>query len=95
MNIYISIPRRGSKKAFIKRVHEIIRVLQGQYKNGSDFYYPICSPKERLKRLDLGLSITRLLLCDGAHFTQGWEQDKACQIEHEICKAYDIKILKD
>ena len=34
MNIYISIPRRGSKKAFIKRVHEIIRVLQGQYERG-------------------------------------------------------------
>ena len=35
MNIYISIPRRGSKNAFIKRAHEIIRVLQGQYERGA------------------------------------------------------------
>lgn len=95
MNIYISIPRRGSKNAFIKRAHEIIRVLQGQYEMGSDFRYPTCSLDEDLKRLDLGLSITRLLVCDGAHFTSGWEQDKACLIEHEICKTYGIKILED
>ncbi len=95
MNIYISIPRRGSKNAFIKRAHEIIRVLQGQYERGSDFRYPTFSLDEDLKRLDLGLSITRLLMCEGAHFAQGWEQDKACRIEHEICKVYGIKIWKD
>ena len=95
MNIYISIPRRGSKNAFIQRAHEIIRVLQGQYERGSDFRYPTCSLDEDLKRLDLGLSITRLLLCDGAYFTSGWEQDKACRIEHKICEDYGIKIWKD
>lgn len=95
MNIYISMPRRGSKKAFIKRAHEIIRVLQGQCERGSDFRYPTCSLDKDLKRLDLGLSITRLLLCDGAYFTSGWEQDKACRIEHKICEDYGIKIWKD
>lgn len=95
MNIYISIPRRGSKNASIKRAHEIIRVLQGQYERGSDFYYPTCSSDESLERLDLGVSIARLMMCDGVHFTSGWEKDKACRIEHEICKAYGIKILKD
>lgn len=95
MNIYISIPRRGSKNAFIKRAHEIIRVLQGQYEKGGNFYYPTRSSDESLERLDLGLYITRLLMCDGAHFTSGWEQDKACRIEHKICEDYGIKIWKD
>lgn len=95
MNIYISIPRIGSGDAFKERVYEVIKVLQGQYKKGSDFRYPTCSLDEDLKRLDLGLSITRLLVCDGAHFTSGWEQDKAYRIEHKICEDYGIKIWKD
>ena len=95
MNICISIPRMGSENAFIERTHEIIRVLQGQYERGNDFYYPTRSSDESLERLDLGLSISRLLMCNGAHFTSGWENDKACQIEHKICKVYGIKIWKD
>ena len=88
MNIYISAPRRGRTDTFTERICKIIGVLQGQY-------YPTRSSDESLERLDLGLSITRLLMCDGAHFTQCWENDKACRIEHEICKVYGIKIWKD
>lgn len=95
MNIYISIPRMGSENASIERAHEIIKVLQGQYERGNDFYYPTCSSDESLERLDFGLSVTRLLMSDGAHFAQGWKQDKACRIEHEICEVYGIKILED
>ena len=95
MNIYISIPRMGSDDAFKERIYKVIGVLQGQYERGGIFYYPTCSSDESLERLDLGLSITRLLTCDGAHFISGWEKDKACRIEHEICKVYGIKIWKD
>lgn len=95
MNIYISIPRQGGNGDSTERLYEAIRVLQGQYKRGSEFYYPTCSSDESFERLDLGLSIIRLLMCDGVHFVQGWEQDKACRIEHEICKTYGIKIWKD
>ena len=95
MNIYVSAPRRGMTDTFTERICKFIGVLQGQYEMGSDFRYPTFSLDKDLKRLDLGLSITRLLLCDGAHFTSGWEQDKACLIEHEICKTYGIKILED
>lgn len=95
MNIYISIPRIGSGDAFKERAYEVIRALQGQYERGSDFYYPTCSSDESLERLDFGLSVTRLLMCEGVHFTSGWEKDKACRIEHEVCKTYGIKIWKD
>lgn len=95
MNIYISIPRQGNRNTFTERAHEIIRVLQGQYERGSDFRYPTRSLDEDLKRFGLGLSITRLLMCDVAHFAQGWEYDKACRIEHKICEDYGIKIWKD
>nr|DAT73273.1 MAG TPA: protein of unknown function (DUF4406) [Caudoviricetes sp.] len=95
MNIYVSAPRRGMTDTFTERICKIIGVLQGQYEKGSNFYYPTRSSDESLERLDLGLSITRLLMCEGAHFAQGWEQDKACWIEHEICKVYGIKIWKD
>lgn len=95
MNIYISAPRRGRTDTFIERICKIIGVLQGQYEKGGNFYYPTRSSDESLERLDLGLSVTRLLMCDGVHFTSGWEKDKACQIEHEVCKTYGIKIWKD
>lgn len=95
MNIYISIPRMGSGDAFTERIYEVIRVLRGKYEIGSDFYFPTHYSDESLEGMDLGLSISRLLMCDGAHFTSGWKNDKACRIEHEICKAYGIKIWKD
>ena len=95
MNIYISIPRIGSGDAFKERVYEVIRVLQGKYEKGSNFYYPTLTSYESLEGMDLGPSISRLLMCDGAHFTSDWENDKACRIEHEVCKVYGIKIWKD
>lgn len=95
MNIYISIPRIGSDDAFKERIYEVIRMLRGKYEIWSDFYFPTHYSDESLEGMDLGLSIGRLLTCDGAHFTSGWKKDKACRIEHEICKTYGIKILED
>ena len=43
----------------------------------------------------LGESLKMLSNADYAYFMPGWENARGCKIEHECCKAYGIKIMKD
>ena len=94
MGIYISLPRKGRREDFKEVVSDAMMAIQEKY-GKVKFRYPAYSSKEKLEALELGLSIACLTLCDSVYFANSWKLDKACLIEHEICKAYGIKILED
>lgn len=41
----------------------------------------------------LAKSIENMSLCHAAYFCKGWENARGCRIEHEVAKAYGLKIL--
>jgi hypothetical protein len=42
----------------------------------------------------LGTSIRMMEEADAIYFCDGWEEAKGCKIEYEICKLYNLKIIK-
>jgi len=43
----------------------------------------------------LAKSVENMSLCDVAYFCKGWEDTRGCKIEHDIAKAYGLKIIYD
>ena len=41
----------------------------------------------------LAKSLENMSLCDAAFFCKGWEQTRGCRCEHEVAKAYGLKII--
>ena len=41
----------------------------------------------------LAKSLESMSLCDAAYFAKGWENARGCKIEHEVAKAYGVKII--
>ena len=41
----------------------------------------------------LAKSIENMSLCHAVYFCKGWENARGCRIEHEVAKAYGLKIL--
>ena len=37
--------------------------------------------------------IEHMCMCSAVYFTSGWEQARGCRIEHEVAKAYGVKIF--
>jgi len=43
----------------------------------------------------LAKSLELLSTADAAYFADHWKEHRGCRIEHEACKYYKIKILRD
>jgi hypothetical protein len=41
----------------------------------------------------LAKSLGNMALCHAAYFCKGWENARGCRIEHEVAKAYGVKLL--
>lgn len=41
----------------------------------------------------LAKSLENMSLCDTAYFCNGWELTRGCKIEHDVAKAYGLKII--
>lgn len=41
----------------------------------------------------LAKSLENMSLCHAAYFCKGWENARGCRIEHEVAKAYGLKII--
>ena len=94
MVIYISQPRENVDSLdFENETNEIIHELDERYGKAHTYYVHSRSPEFAL--IDLGNALHGLTGCKYAYFAPGWENDKACQIEHDICVNFGIKILKD
>ncbi len=40
----------------------------------------------------LARSLEQMSKCDAVYFCKGWEKYRGCRIEHEVAKAYGLKI---
>lgn len=41
----------------------------------------------------LAKSLENMSLCHTAYFCKGWENTRGCRLEHEVAKAYGVKII--
>lgn len=37
--------------------------------------------------------IEHMCMCSAVYFAKGWEKARGCRIEHEVAKAYGVKIF--
>lgn len=95
--IYISQPREGrSWQDFELEADRIKDELDEKYGKYNTYYSsPRLTEHTGLKLIEFGNAIQGLIGSNCAYFASGWEKDKSCRIEHDICEAYGIEILKD
>lgn len=95
--IYISQPREGrSWQDFELEADMIKDELDKKYGKCNTYYSNFRLTKDTsLIVIEFGNAIYNLIGSKCAYFAPGWEKDKSCQIEHDICEAYGIEILKD
>ena len=95
--IYISQPReRRSWQDFELEADRIKDELDEKYGKYNTYYSsPRLTEQTNLKLIEFENAMHGLIGSNYAYFAPGWERDKACQIEHDICEAYGIEILKD
>ena len=41
----------------------------------------------------LAKSLENMSLCSAAYFAKGWEKARGCRAEHEVARAYGVKII--
>lgn len=41
----------------------------------------------------LAKSLENMSLCSAAYFAKGWEKARGCKAEHDVAKAYGVRIL--
>lgn len=95
--IYISQPREGrSWQDFELEADMIKDELDKKYGKCNTYYSNFRLTKDTsLIVIEFGNAIQSLIGSNCAYFAPGWEKDKSCRIEHDICEAYGIEILKD
>lgn len=95
--IYISQPREGrSWQDFELEADMIKDELDKKYGKCNTYYSNFRLTKDTsLIVIEFGNAIYNLIGSKCAYFASGWEKDKSCRIEHDICEAYGIEILKD
>ena len=98
MKIFISQPMFGktNEQINIER-EELVNKLQSEgheiIESVIDDYAPPTITKQGTWYL--GKSIQMLSQADTAYFMDGWENARGCKLEHAICVAYEIPIMKD
>ena len=100
MKVFISQPMRGiSQEEIDSRRQEIIDKIKDKYLNENiEFIYSIIieEPPEEINYSTvwyLSKSIEKLADATLVYFDKGWEKTRGCQIEYNICKAYNIPTI--
>lgn len=96
MDIYISQPMEGREKAECdKELVDVAATLSKKYKDKRlGFFFRICTDDRDLKMFDFFKNVFFLGESKAVYFVEGWEKDKLCRIEREICKAFNLNIIK-
>ena len=96
MDIYISQPMEGREKAECdKELVDVAAALKREYKNKRlCFFFRICTDDRFLRMFDFFRNVFFLGESKGVYFVAGWEKDKLCRIEREICEAFNLSIIK-
>jgi hypothetical protein len=99
----ISQPMNGlTDEEIVETREKALKALQG-YEVVNTFFtdewYSSQSMKERGVRqiplCFLAKSLENMSKCDVAYFCKGWENARGCIIEHDVAKAYGLKIIYD
>lgn len=99
MRVFISQPMRNKTQEEIEtRRAEIIKAINNKYLNEHiEFIYSIIeqNPVDTtyIPVWYLGESIKKLSNATIAYFDKGWEMARGCQIEYNVCKAYNIPTI--
>ena len=96
MDIYISQPMEGREKAECdKELVDVTAALKRKYKNKRlGFFFRICTDDRELRMFDFFRNVFFLGESKAVYFVDGWEKDKLCRIEREICETFNLNIIK-
>ncbi|WP_315270331.1 hypothetical protein [Oribacterium sinus] len=96
MDIYISQPMEGREKAECnKELVDVTAALRRKYKNKRPgFFLRICTDDRNLRMFDFFRNVFFLGESKAVYFMDGWEKDKLCRIEREICEVFNLNIIK-
>ncbi|MBF1283344.1 MAG: hypothetical protein HXM93_02250 [Oribacterium parvum] len=96
MDIYISQPMEGREKAECdKELANVATALEKEYKNKRiGFFFRTCTDDRYLKMFDFFRNVFFLGESKAVYFVDGWEKDKLCRIEREICETFNLNIIK-
>lgn len=94
--VFISQPMRGREQAdIIAEREKVTAYLKEQGYEVLDSFVTDHSPEtNNLRVWYLGKSLEILSQADAAYFCDGWVNNSGCFIEHEVCKQYQITIIK-
>ena len=83
--------RNRAIDALTERGYEIVNTLF------TDEWYSQKTMKERgvenIPLCFLAKSLENMSLCHAAYFCKGWEKARGCRLEHEVAKAYGLRII--
>lgn len=96
MDIYISQPMEGREKAECdKELVDVTAALRRKYKNKRlGFFFRTCTDDRDFQMFDFFRNVFFLGEAKAVYFVDGWEKDKLCRIEREICEAFNLSIIK-
>lgn len=87
----IKIARDSAIKTLSDKGYEVVNSLftdewysQERMKERGVVQVPLCF---------LAKSLENMSLCHAAYFCKGWEKSRGCKIEHEVAKAYGLKVI--
>lgn len=102
IKVFISQPMKDKTEEEIKSERErAIDICKKMTKEGNveivDSYFEDDPDSEILHKavFYLGKSIQKISEADVAYFVKGWNKYRGCQIEHLICKQYNIPTLEE
>lgn len=72
---------RKIREASGSEVIEVPMLLPEQFKGMHPVYY-------------LGMNLQMMCQADLVVFERGWEESRACQVEHEVCDRYGLEYLE-
>ena len=97
MKVFLSHPMSGLSQTDVLHIRlQAYDHLQEKYGDIEliDNYNHENVPEDAGRLWHLGASIQQMGQADAIYFCPGWMSANGCQIEHEICKLYELRVLK-
>lgn len=97
MTVFLSHKMNGLTEEEIFKIRKkAVKYLSSRYGNIEviDNVHHDDAPENAGRIWHLGRSIQMMSEADAVYFCKGWMNAKGCQIEYEVCKEYNLKILE-
>ena len=106
--VFISVPMSGRPDADVRAdIERATTAIKKKFDTAGkqveivhNFDCVIAPPEECIHLVTnslryLGEAVRQMAFCDTVYFCRGWENSPGCNIEREICKRYNIKIIDE